>query len=224
MIGIVVQARMSSRRLPGKMLADLNGRSLLQRVLDRVCQVEVPVIVATSAMADDDGLARQCERHGVVCHRGPLADVAARMLGAARESGLHGFVRVCGDSPLIDPSLIRAGIARFEAARLDLVTNVHPRRYPSGQSVEVIDVKALERAQLPADDDDREHVTRPFYRAPQHWRLATFAPADDHSAVRMVVDTPEDLECMRGVYAQLRRDASSYTWEQLLPLFAGVNA
>ena len=209
-IGVIALARMSSRRLPGKALLPLGDRPLLAWVLDRLRRVAVPgpVILATSGTAEDDPLAAVAEREGVAVHRGALDDVAGRFLGAMSVFGLERAVRVSADSPFIDPGLIdrMIGLARQRPGLdADLVTNVAPRSFPPGCSVEIIRRTALARAIAEMTEaSDREHVTSYLYRHPDRFRIVNHATGDDrYRGVALTVDTATDLDRARRLAAAL---------------------
>lgn len=223
-VGIIVQARMSSWRLPGKVLAPLAGRPLLGRLLDALRQAKEPdlLLVATSADASDDPVAAFCQSEGAPCFRGPLDDVAARFLAAAEAYGLDAFVRICGDSPLLDPRLVDEAVALFRAADADLVTNVLRRTFPKGQSVEVVRTQSLRRAVAAMTDaQDREHVTRHFYACPERYRIRAFESGGDFGGTNLCVDTPEDLARVERLFSLLETPAWSCGWRQILALEDG---
>ncbi len=221
----VVTARMTSKRLPGKPLRHLEGRELLGRVLGRVREARSVsgVIVATSTLGSDDPLGEFCESQAVDCFRGPLDDVAGRLLAAATEQNAEAFVRISGDSPLIDPHLIDRAVSDFIEKNPDLVTNVFPRTFPAGQSVEVINTKALSRLwehQGGIEDapELNEHVTAGFYRFPELWNIVNFTSGLPGPHPSMAVDTPEDLVRIQEL---LRRASGGPTgWRDLLELQA----
>ncbi|HET7568269.1 MAG TPA: NTP transferase domain-containing protein [Gaiellaceae bacterium] len=190
-VAAVVQARMSSQRLPGKVLAPLAGRPALAWLLERLAGFEV--VVATSGEPSDDPVAAFCAERGVECFRGPLADVAARFAGAVERYGLDAFVRVNGDSPLLDPALVARGIELFRATEPDLATNVFPRSFPPGQSVEVVRAETFLAARPEFDERDREHVTTFFYARPERFRIENFAAAAPYEGPSHALDTAEDL-------------------------------
>lgn len=194
---------MSSRRLPGKALVSVAGRPLLWYVLARLEPLGMPVVVATSDDEGDDAIADHCRDAEVPCHRGSLTDVAGRLLSAARSHGFDAFARVNGDSPFVDPGLLRIAFDALESEDLDFVTNLVPRTYPYGVAVEVIrtscyaDIMAATAA--PAD---REHAMQAVYRGLaglRHRRLVR--AAGDRSAVSLTIDTPADLEAFRRFVA-----------------------
>ena len=222
MIGVVVQARMSSARLPGKVLLPLAGRPALGYLLERLALAAEPglVVVATSDEPDDDPVAELAAARGVAVHRGPLADVAGRMAAAAERFGLDALVRVSGDSPLLDPALVDRAVALFRAGEADLVTNVWPRSFPVGQSVEVVSSAALRRVLAEsADADDREHVTRHIYGNADRFRIVNFArEAGDASDVRLTLDTEDDLRRLEAIVAAMDRPHAGYGVDELIDL------
>ena len=192
----IIQARMSSRRLPGKMLKPLAGIPMLKRVADRVGSAAgvTKVVLATSQDSSDDAIADYCTQTGITCHRGPLDDVAARFIGAARAETANAFVRITGDSPFIDPALIGHAVHLYASGDWDLVSNVLERSFPIGQSVEVLRLSAFEAAQAQISDPlHREHVTQYYYANPGKFRIQGFTGGDDAAAVQLSVDTPEDF-------------------------------
>jgi spore coat polysaccharide biosynthesis protein SpsF len=216
MIAAVVQARMSSRRLPGKSLLPLAGRPALRYVLDRLeraARLDL-VVVATSTDPSDDPLAAFCSEEGVECHRGPLDDVAARFGEAVERYELDAFVRISGDSPLLDQQLVDRAVDLFHD--VPVVTNVQPRSFPHGQSVEVVDARTFHAALAEMTDlSDREHVTPSLYR---HVRYTNFAAPEDFSDVRLVLDTPEDADRIAAMLARLERPHWDYRYDELVRL------
>jgi spore coat polysaccharide biosynthesis protein SpsF len=211
----IIQARLSSVRLPGKMLMDLCGRPMLGRVLDRVSSARSiqRFVVATSNEVSDDPIARFCENERVPCHRGPLDDVMERFQGAARAESAEAFVRISGDSPLIDPGVIDLAVGYYQQADCDLATNVFVRTFPKGQSVEVVRAAALEKLKQRAiTADHREHVTKAFYEDPRWFRIVSFTSGYDAGAVNLSVDTREDFERARRLIAAL----PAAGWRELL--------
>ena len=203
------------------MLRELAGKPLLQYLLERLgrSRLLTEVFVATSDDPSDDALSSLCGRLGVAVYRGSLDDVVARFLGLARKRGLASFVRVNGDSPLLDPAIVDKGVALFEEQACDLVTNVFPRSYPKGQSVEVISTGALERvARLSADPEDREHVTRYFYRHPLEFKIVNFAHGYDAGGLQLSVDSAEDLARIESMLGRMTRPHWDYGLDELLSL------
>lgn len=217
-IGVLLQGRMSSRRLPGKVLMRLGSRTLLQHLVDGCRQVVGAHVlcVATSVHATDDVIASHCAELSVECYRGLLDDVAARLLGAAAEHQLDALVRISADSPLIHPRLIERLISRFRAApKCDLATNVLRRTYPSGMSVEVIRTTTLDAAHSLMNAEEREHVTRYFYANQDAYRIVAVERDEPLDAFKMSIDDRADFERIEALFERLDMPHWMYSIEQL---------
>jgi spore coat polysaccharide biosynthesis protein SpsF len=212
----VLQARMSSTRLPDKVLAPVAGTPMILRQIERLRRARKleRIVVATSIRADDDPLAEVLAAAGVPVHRGDLDDVLGRFIGALDAFGpAQTVVRLTADCPLADPDVIDATIGKFEASGADYASNVaEPRSFPKGLDVEVMTAAALRRAAAETSDPyDREHVTPYLYRNPDRFRMASHAQAADEGEVRWTVDRPDDLEFVRAVYDALYADDPDFT-------------
>jgi spore coat polysaccharide biosynthesis protein SpsF len=221
-IGVLVQARMSSQRLPGKVLAPLGGRPLLELLLERLAHARRAdaVVVTTSAEPADDPIEAFCVARGTPVFRGALDDVAGRMRAAAEAHGLDAVVRVSGDSPFLDQALVDRAVELHAQTGAEVVTNVHPvRTFPPGQSVELLELGALRRALgMMESTEDREHVTAPVYRHADAFRLASFTAPEDRHALRLVVDRPEDAALAEAVLHRMERPHWEYGWREVVAL------
>lgn len=193
---VVVQARMSSSRFPGKVLAPFRGEPVLRHVL-RAAETLAPIaeiVVATSVHASDDPVAAYAGSLGALVVRGPLDDVIERFRQAVREHPARWVMRINADSPLLDPSTLkRVFDARLDEA-YDLVTTVFPRTFPAGQNAELIRASTL--LGLPSDEltaEDREHVTAFLYRRAQDYAVRNIESPARTAADSLAVDTIEDL-------------------------------
>jgi spore coat polysaccharide biosynthesis protein SpsF len=205
---VIVQARLSSSRLPGKVLLQAGGKTLLAHLLDRVrrSSYRPEVVVATTTHPADDRVEAEARRCGAGVFRGSEADVLSRFVGTLAEHPAEVVVRLTADNPLCDPYEIDRVIGEFlarghGAGGLDYATN-HTEsggRLPLGLDVEVFRADALERAHHEAHEaGDREHVTAYLYRVPGRFRvLRTPYPMPERSRFRLTVDTPADLELVR---------------------------
>jgi spore coat polysaccharide biosynthesis protein SpsF len=217
----VVQARMSSTRLPGKALLPIRGKPMLQYLIERLtrCSHLDDLIVATSVDASDDVLAAACAQWKIPCYRGSLTNVASRFKEIMDLKAPHGCVRVNGDSPLLDISLIDRAVEVFLGGEWDLVTNVQVRTYPKGQSVEVIRVGTYQRAfSKMAAEDEREHVTRHFYLHPEEYRIQNIHSGGDYGKIQLSVDTPEDMALVERIVSRMTRPHWEYGFEEVLRL------
>jgi len=193
----IVTARYSSRRFPGKVLHKLHGRPMLAHTLDRLKSVDQldEILVATSSDVSDEAIAEFAQASGFPAWRGQLDDVLGRLQAAASAHNADAIVRISGDSPLLDPNLIRAVLELFIRDRPDLATNVFPRSFPKGQSVEVVSRDALERLAYQARlAEDREHVTRYAYSNPGRFSIRNFVAETSRPELQLSVDTPADLD------------------------------
>ena len=221
----IIQARMSSQRLPGKMLRPLHGSPLLDWVISRVRQAAVvkDILVATSDQPDDDEIANLVQQSGVQCFRGSLEDVRSRFIEIARAKRLTAFVRISGDSPMIDPSLIDQAVTLYHSGNYDLVTNVQRRTFPKGQSVEVLRSDTLlEVASLRSNQADQEHVTRYYYENPSKFRILNFQSDIDYGGVQLSVDTHEDF--IRMEQLMVRCDPQTTSWMELVEIVKQIEA
>ncbi len=214
---------MSSSRLPGKVLRSAAGRPMLAYVIERVKRARngKQVVVATSEDTDDDAVFDFCRQQSIHCVRGPLENVAARFGQVLDETGADAFVRVSGDSPLIDPAIIDRALRLFEQTGAELATNVQQRTFPKGMSVEVIDAQAFRKVlDRPMSAEDREHVTAVFYRRPQEWRIAAFTNDRNFGIKNLSVDTADDFARFESILARMIKPHWSYGMNEVLALDA----
>jgi spore coat polysaccharide biosynthesis protein SpsF (cytidylyltransferase family) len=205
MLAAVIQARMGSTRLPGKTLREIAGKSMLSHVVDRTSTSKFieGVVIATTVEARDDSLAEFAQQRGLPCYRGNEHDVLDRTYQAALRFGVTTIVRVTPDCPLLDPRVLDRVIEVFRSGDYDYVANAAPRTYPDGLDVEVFSFAALERAWREARrPSEREHVT-PYLRMSGAFRTCNVEHAADLSHLKWSVDTPEDLEFARAIFAAL---------------------
>jgi spore coat polysaccharide biosynthesis protein SpsF len=207
MILAILQARMSSTRLPGKVMADVEGAPMILRQIERLHRSRRldRILVATSTDPSDDGLAAMLALHDVAVHRGPLDDVLARFEGALKAQPAEVVVRLTADCPLADPEVIDATVDLLTSKGLDYAANTPMlRTYPKGLDVEVARAEALLRAAREATDPyEREHVTPYLYRHPELFAQDFISQEIDEGEVRWTVDRPDDLEFVRAVYGAL---------------------
>lgn len=202
----IVQARMSSTRLPGKSMADVEGEPMLALLLRRLRhsrKIE-RIVVATSTESADDPIAHIARELGGEVFRGSRDDVLSRFVGAA-EGASDALVRVTGDCPLIDPVIVDEVIRLFHATPgCVYASNVEPRTFPDGLDVEVLSSERLRRLEVETDDPyDREHVTTAIRRELHRLPSAALVCEERLGELRWTVDTTEDLEFVREVAARL---------------------
>lgn len=191
----VVQARYGSRRFPGKVLADFRGKKILTHVLESVGEGcgRQNVVLATSDTSQDDPVAEFARAGGWRLHRGSLENVWSRFRDVTETTHADWIIRICADSPLMPPTLIQTMMGLVQP-NLDLVTNVHPRSFPRGHSVEILSRRLFEEEKyFPQTDGDREHVTPHLYRIPGIRILNHLNPRGDQSSLAWSVEEPGDI-------------------------------
>jgi spore coat polysaccharide biosynthesis protein SpsF len=222
---IIIQARMGSSRLPGKVLADIEGQPMLHRTVVRArrSQLAGRVVVATTTDASDDPVAAYCRKMGFPCFRGDLYDVLDRYYQAALHFGARVIVRVTADCPVIDPGEIDRTLRAFFAAGVDFAANRLPppwhRTTPIGLDTEVVTFKALAKAWREAEEKyEREHVMPYLYDHEGRFDILLVDHEPDYGSLRWTVDTPEDLALLRKIYASFD-GLDDFTFEALIALF-----
>jgi len=221
----IIQARMSSSRLPGKVLQDIGGKTMLERVIERARMARRvdEVAVATTVDSSDDALAAFCKDKDIPCSRGSLQDVLDRYYQAAKAFRADVVVRLTADCPLLDPGLVDETIRVFFDQQADFAANRLPppftRTYPIGLDTEVVSFSALERAWKEAEAlYEREHVLPYLYDQEGRFKVARVEYGRDLGHYRWTVDTPQDLELIREVVRRLG-DKPDFTWLDVLALF-----
>lgn len=238
-IAAIIQGRMSSSRLPGKILADIAGQPMLSRVFTRTARAKslAEALFATTTDSSDDPVAEYCDFSGIPFFRGSLFDVLDRYYQAAFQVKADVVVRVTADCPVIDPDLIDDVVNALLKGGYDFACNRLPppwsRTYPIGLDVEACAFKVLEKAWKEAQDPQhREHAMPYFYEgvrltrqsrsletgvSPRGFNVALLHHTADFSDYRWTVDTLEDLEFMRQVYSRFNgRD--DFSWKEVLDL------
>lgn len=219
-VTLIMQTRMGSTRLPGKVMKELAGHPVVWHDLERIRRAKRvdTIILATTTNSEDDALETYCAKQNINCFRGSSDDVLARFYGAAQEFGGDVFVRVTSDCPLIDPVIIDMVIDGLGAH--DYVTNVFDRKFPRGMDTEVFTRASLERAYKEATAPfDREHVT-PFIREPQNgFDLANIDMPEAYHfpQFRLTLDTPQDYTLFQAIYAQWYKPGQIIDVPTILP-------
>lgn len=219
-IAAIIQARTGSTRLPGKVLMDLAGQTVLERVVRRVQRSALigKVEIATTTSPSDDKIADLAKQIEVPVFRGSEEDVLDRYWQASQKCDAKVVVRITSDCPVIDPELIDETIRVFLDQQADYASNSITPTYPRGLDAEVFTVAALERAWKNAlKPYEREHVTPYFYEHPELFRLASLNNKIDYGWHRWTLDTPEDLKLMLAIYEHFAaRD--HFSWREILEL------
>ncbi len=216
----IIQARMGSTRLPGKVLKDLGGETVLARVVNRTRRAGLldEVVVATTIQPHEEAIVQECGRLSVACFRGDEVDVLDRYYRAAQNFSADAVVRITADCPLIDPELINATVRAFLDQKPDYASNSVVVTYPRGLDVEVFTAEALGRAWRSAKEGyQRAHVTPYLYENPALFRVLSLTADADYSGYRWTLDTAEDLEVIRAIYGRFGQ-SDQFGWREVLTL------
>lgn len=205
---IINQARMSSSRLPGKVLKQVLNKSLLEYQIERLKKVKLAdeIVVATTELAVDDPIINLCKKLAVKFFRGSENDVLSRYHAAAVEHEAKLIVRITSDCPLIDPQVIDDVIQAYVSVypKYDYISNCQERTFPRGMDVEIFSFLALNEAYLEADKIfDREHVTLFIHKQPQRYKIGQVKFNQNLSENRWTVDTHEDYELIKKIIEYL---------------------
>jgi spore coat polysaccharide biosynthesis protein SpsF len=218
---LILQARMGSTRLAGKILMQVLGKPLLQWELERVlrCKEVDQVVLATTDLSMDDPVAKLASEMNVTCFRGSSENVLDRYYQAAKKYHADLIVRVTGDCPLIDPEVIDLVVKKFKEGSFDYLSNTRVGTYPRGMDVEVFSISSLHQAHLEAkEDDQKEHVTPFIYQHPERFRLGNIALTPARGDLRLTVDTQEDFDLIKKILETIAPKKVAFTLQDLLNL------
>lgn len=218
---VIIQARMGSSRLPGKVMMELHGKTILEHDIERVSVASRvdDIIIATTVEPADDAIVAEAVRLGVKSFRGSEDDVLSRYYEAAKEHHAQNVIRITSDCPLYDGALLDEMIAAFEASECDYLSNCIVRSYPRGLDTEIFKFSALEKAFEQADEEfQREHVTPCINRNPTIFALEDYVAEDDYSHLRWTLDTQEDFDFISAVYDELYSNERLFTTQDVLGL------
>lgn len=220
----IVQARMGSTRLPGKVLKKICGKTVLEHDIDRLKRVKNinSIVIATTTLGKDNIIVDEANRLGVKYYRGSENDVLSRYYYAAKENNADIIVRVTSDCPLIDSNITERTIQYYidNIKEYDYVSNTLDRTYPRGLDTEVFGFKVLEKAFKKADSErDREHVTPYIWDNPNVFKLGCFRNNVNYSEYRWTLDTEKDFQLINRIYELLYYCNNEFCMEDILDLY-----
>lgn len=225
----IIQARMGSTRLPGKVMMDLCGKTVLEHVITRVKQAKEidEIVIATTTKLEDKIIATGAERLGVKVFRGSEEDVLSRYYYAAKENNADVIIRITSDCPLIDPEIIDEMVYKFKNLykdnEVDYLSNTLERTFPRGLDVEVFSYKVLAEAFINAEKKyHKEHVTPYIYENPEKFNLVGYSSDTDYSYHRWTLDTPEDFELITKTYNALYDGKHEFYLDDIIALFEKI--
>jgi spore coat polysaccharide biosynthesis protein SpsF len=219
----IIEARLRSTRLPGKVLLPVVGKPMLQLMIERLRRARTidEIVVATTDQPADDPIIELCSSLSVAVFRGSENDVLARVLGAAQAFRADVIVETTGDCPLLDPAVVDMVVSDFRIGGADFVSNTLTYTTPRGTDVRVFTTDALDEINCTSyDQADHEHVSLHFWEHPERYRLRnvrTELPAEVAN-LRLTVDTVEDFELVRKIYEELYPNSPDFTLADVLDL------
>jgi spore coat polysaccharide biosynthesis protein SpsF len=219
---VILQARMSSSRLPGKVLATINGRPMIYWQIMRIKMARKvdQIVVATSTDQSDDALVDSLQKQGFLVERGSLDNVLGRYLQIIEKFGeFENILRLTGDCPLLMPEIVDEVISEFEKLNLDYLSNALEPTFPDGLDIEIMKRTALLKlASKPLSMIEKEHVTLGFRGKVQDFSIGNYSQVSDLSHLRWTVDYQKDLEFVRRIYDEFRGRELTFGYQDLLAL------
>ena len=215
----IIQARMGSERLPGKVLYQLGDKTVLAHIVDRLKQIRgLDVLVATTMLPQDDVIVNEANHHDIVVFRGSEQNVLSRYYEAACAAQAEIVIRITADCPFLDPVILQQMLDKFlkqnEMQQIDYLSNTLIRTMPRGLDAEIFTMNALKKAhQAARDPDELEHVTPYIYRNPEYFKLHAFV--SEHTNLthyRLTLDTPAAWELISEIYKRIR---GKFNWQQI---------
>lgn len=222
MILAIIQARMSSKRLPGKVLKPVMGRPLLSLQIERIKKSKLidKIVIATSSSAEDQHLEKFCQENKIICFRGPLDNVLERFYLCAKKFNPNHIIRLTGDCPLIHSNFINDIIKFHQQGNYDYSSNSLEPTLPDGLDIEIMSFSTLQQtykhATLPSE---LEHVTPFIYNHPKQFRIGYLTYPRNYSNLRWTVDEPEDFEVIKNIFENLYNKNNNFGFDEILNFF-----
>ena len=216
---VILQARMSSSRLPGKVMMKINDKPMIYWQVKRILEATKvsDLVVATSVDASDDCLVNFLEDNSVKVHRGSLDNVLSRFLGAASRYHYDALIRLTGDCPLVMPELIDQMVSEFYKLDVDYLSNTIEPTFPDGLDIEIVRQGILEKlATFNLENIELEHVTYGVHTRPETFNLSNFTSKSNFSAERWTVDYQEDLEFVRAIFKKFSGREVFFSYQEVL--------
>jgi spore coat polysaccharide biosynthesis protein SpsF len=218
-VSAIIQARMNSKRLPGKIMMKIKNKPILEILINRInhCKTLDKIIVATTEEKSDDEIVEFCKKKNINCVRGSEKDVLSRYLLAAKDTDV--IVRITSDNPLIDPDIVDQGVKIYLENKFDFVSNYvpPPRTFPDGMAIEIFSHDLLKEINQKAKKpSEREHVTFFIWKQPQKFKLYRFEHDEDLSKYRFTLDYPEDFQVIEAILNDLYEKNPNFRLQDII--------
>lgn len=222
----IIQVRLNSKRLPGKALLKINDKPVLQNIIERLKKSKSvkKIIVSTSNKKSDDPIVSFCKKNKILVFKGSLNNVFNRIKMTSKKFKLNYFLRVCADSPLIDPVIIDRCMKKFLKGNYDIVTNKFPRSYPKGQTVEIIRVRALNKInEKILTSDQIEHFTKYFYDNPKKFKIYNLKLSNQKKFISMALDSKSNFDFLKKLIKKYKENINDLSLNQLIQIYEKKN-
>ena len=223
----IIQARMNSKRLPGKSLMILKNQTILKRVIQQVKKSKIvkKIVVATSKNNKDKAILKFCKREKVECYAGNLNNVVSRFNYIVKRNSYPAFLRVCADSPFLDSKLIDKFITIFKKNNFDILTNVQKRSFPKGQSIEIFGSSFfLKNYKMIKSKKDKEHVTTYFYKNSKLFNIKNITNKKNLSSINMSIDTMKDFLIAETLLKNSEFKKKYISWKKIVSIYKKINS
>ena len=199
----LIQARISSNRLPGKVLKKIEGKEMLYHLVTNLKKSKLikKIFVLTSNSIEDDKICDFCKKHNINFFRGPLQNTFLRFCSFLKKNDTKNFIRLSADSPLLNYKLVDAMILSSKKKNYDIFTNIFPRTFPKGQSIEIIKTKSfLSIKNKFLNNEEKEHLTKYFYNNPLKFKIYNYRNNINYSNYNLSVDTENDFKIVKKIF------------------------
>ena len=223
---ILIQSRMSSKRLPKKVLKKINNKELLKYMIERIILSKNinKIVVTTSVNKTDNPIVSFCKKNKINYYRGSLNNVTERLIMAARKFKYKYFIRISGDSPLIDPKIIDKLIFFYKKNKnYDLISNRLDNSVPPGQTIEIIKTKSLIKAENKFKNKGHyEHVTKYFYENNKAFKIKNIKSKKKSTSIDLTVDSMKDFKKIKSIINAMKKDHTQYDLEKISKIYTNT--
>ena len=215
---VVLQARMSSSRLPGKVMMQINGKPMIYWQIQRLLESKrvITLVVATSIDSTDDALVEFLQDHGVNVYRGSLENVLSRFIEVSTNYNHDALIRLTGDCPLVMPEIVDQMIDKFYEDNVDYLSNTLEPTFPDGLDIEILKQGVLEKlTTFELEEKELEHVTYGIYNRPEIFNLSNFFSESNRSLERWTVDYQEDLNFIGAIFKEFSGRETTFSYQEV---------
>jgi spore coat polysaccharide biosynthesis protein SpsF len=226
-IGIIISVRMSSERLPGKVLKKIKGKEIIKYIYERLETTNIDkkfIVFATSDDTSDDIIEKFCRENSYLYFRGSKNNVADRLLNCAKEFRFDAFIRICGDNVFADKGIINSMIEIYKKGSYEVVTNTFKRTFPYGMSVEIINTEFYEGIYPKiTDSSEKEHVTKFIYKNFKKFNIYNYKSENKkYKNIKLSLDTKKDFEIIKEIINSFKKDHRKYDIDDIVNLYYSI--